>query len=105
MKPQDRETHGGSRHFPPDKGGMRGVWGGQSCKKANSPATETPPVLPLSGEGRNDKRRRAYVALNRHGSGCATWQSMRRFSLPKRQGKLQGHLDGGWIGFFPGEMK
>jgi hypothetical protein len=43
--------------LPPDKGGMRGVCGGKSCKKPIS-SLQTPPVLPLSGEGRNGKHLR-----------------------------------------------
>ncbi|MDR1069471.1 MAG: hypothetical protein LBL37_01595 [Gracilibacteraceae bacterium] len=48
-------------HFPPDKGGMRGFGAENPTKKPISPL-QTPPVLPLSGEERNDKRSRIMMS-------------------------------------------
>jgi hypothetical protein len=52
---------------PPDKGGMRGVLGRVIMLDKSIPARPTPPVLPLSGEGRNGKRSRV---MSRRLPGC-----------------------------------
>jgi hypothetical protein len=44
----------------PDKGGLREVWGGKSCKKLIL-SLQTPPALPLSGEEQNGKRSRTMA--------------------------------------------